>query len=552
MRWLPLFLLAALTLSVPTARAADTIDATAWRADLDRIASELPARHPNLFHRMTRASWDSAVTDIGKRLPGMNRNQAIVSFMKLVALARDGHTAINPVFDVSLGFRYYPLELYAYDDGLFVRSAAPAHASLVGARVVRIGRATADAALAAAGTTIPSENEWWMRTWAPDRVMVPEVLDGLGLVDDMEKLPIVVERNGKQETVVLSPAGKYAPRGHDPRAAVDRTGWVEQKGSGEAPLRLRRAQDPYWFEYFAPQKTLYVSYRMVLDRPGAPGSNVAFWRSVFAATDSLKPEKLVLDLRENIGGNSFFNRQVVRGIIRRNDLDRKDRLFVMIGPRTFSAAMNLATDLERWTNATFVGAPTGNATFFYGDHDEVVLPNSHIKVMVSTLPWRPYDPRDKRDFIAPAVYAPLTSGDDRTGRDPVMEAIQTFGKTPLFTEALEKAAVAGDSAAVVAQLKAEAGKVANRFRSVEADANTLGYSLMNSGRGSAALTVFRANTRVYPRSANAWDSYGEALLLASQHKDAVAAYQRALELNPQQESARQALARLSGNAPAGH
>ena len=63
--------------------------------------------------------------------------------------------------------------------------------------------------------------------------------------------------------------------------------------------------------------------------------------------------------------------------------------------------------------------------------------------------------------------------------------------------------------------------------------------------------VFRANTRVYPRSANAWDSYGEALLLASQHKDAVAAYQRALELNPQQESARQALERLSGNAPAG-
>src|SRR3954463_12596938 len=72
---------------------------TAWRADLKMIAEQVPARHPNAFFRMTKASWDSAVTSIDKSLPSMTRNQATVAFMQLVAMVTDGHTSINPMFD---------------------------------------------------------------------------------------------------------------------------------------------------------------------------------------------------------------------------------------------------------------------------------------------------------------------------------------------------------------------------------------------------------------------------------------------------------------------
>ena len=547
---------AALLLWLSTAHAAGApIDAAAWRADLRRIAIELPQRHPNAFHRMSRSAWDSSVARIERRLPTMTRNQAIVAFMQLVAQVRDGHTSINPLFDPALQFRYYPIELYSYEDGLFVRSAPPAQAALVGAKVTKIGRLSAEDAMVAAGSTVPVENGWWGRAWATERLVTPEVLDGLGIADDMEKLPLEIERNGKKETVTIAPAGKMEPRGHDPRGAIDRSSWKVLGADASQPLWQRNPDQPYWFEYVAPQKTLYVCYRMVMDRMGhrgpQSGTNNAFWRSVFAAADSLEPEKLVIDLRENTGGNNFLNRQVVRGLVRRSELDNPSRLYVVIGRRTFSAAMNLAQDLEKWTNATFVGEPTGNATFFYGDHTQFELPNSHITVNVSSLPWRPYDPRDKRDYIAPMIYAPLTARDEREGTDPAWTAIFA-AQGPRFTETMEKAAVAGDTATVEKVLRAERDKVANRFRPGEADANTLGYSLLNSGRSSAALIVFRAITRVYPQSANAWDSLGEGLLLANQHKDAVAAYQRALELNPNQQSARQALERLAGGRPPGH
>jgi hypothetical protein len=91
----------------------------AWRKDLQVIAAELPKRHPNLFYRMSRATWDSAVASIDQRLPTMTRNQALVSLMQLVALVGDGHTTINALFDGNMGVHYYPIEMSLFDDGLY-------------------------------------------------------------------------------------------------------------------------------------------------------------------------------------------------------------------------------------------------------------------------------------------------------------------------------------------------------------------------------------------------------------------------------------------------
>ena len=77
----------------PTAIAAPAaFDPAGWREDLRLLARELPARHPNAFFRMSRASWDSAVGAIDARLPDMTRNQEIVALMGLAAMVLDGHT----------------------------------------------------------------------------------------------------------------------------------------------------------------------------------------------------------------------------------------------------------------------------------------------------------------------------------------------------------------------------------------------------------------------------------------------------------------------------
>jgi hypothetical protein len=540
------FVLAAMVPRLMSAQASPPATPINWAADVRVIAQELPRIHPNAFYRLERTRWDSAVQATERRIGTLTRNQATVALMELVALVHDGHTSINPFFNPAVSARYYPFQLHRFEDGVFIRSAPAAQSALVGAKVVRFGRVSIDSAMQAIARVIPHENEWWLRAWGPDFLGLAEIIDGLGLADDPEALPLVVERNGRRETVVVRPAGPLQVGGHAGAPPIDRTGWVTMFDQASAPLWLRNQGQPYWVEWEPTRRTLYVSYRAVMSSDHGL-SNEQFWRQVFAMADSLPLARLVLDIRENIGGNSFYNRQVTRGIVSRPALDRPDRLFVITGARTFSAAMNLSRDLERWTNATFVGEPTGNARYFYGDHQLVPLPGSRLSVAVSTLTWPPYDPRDNGPFLAPSIFAPLTSDDFRRGVDPAMREILRLGTETPLDRRVEAAVSAGDTAGALQLVLAARSDVANRFRSPEVAINALGYRLLNARQVPQAVAVFRLNTTAFPQSSNVWDSYGESLLAAGDRSGAITSYRKAIAIDPNNGSSQQALQRLGAS-----
>jgi hypothetical protein len=133
----------------------------------------------------------------------------------------------------------------------------------------------------------------------------------------------------------------------------------------------------------------------------------------------------VIDIRENTGGNGDLNRSPVQQILRRPALDRRDRLFVIIGRRTFSAAQNMATYFERFTNAIFVGEPTGSSPNFVGEEVPITLPYSKVMANVSHLFWQSSWPQDQRIWLAPEIYLPPTFAAFRAGRDPALEALNT-------------------------------------------------------------------------------------------------------------------------------
>ena len=528
-----------------TSLAAQTLspqDAAAWRADLRVLARELPARHPAPFIKITAAQWDSAVTSIDRRIPTSSRNRMLVELLRLVALVGDAHTSLQP--DASLTRRYYPLELYGFEDGVYVRRADSAYAAMVGAKVLRIGRATADEAFAAAGTIIAHENEWWVRAWAPFWLAIPEVLDGLGLVTDVERLPFVVDRNGRVDTVVVAPTGRFAEaHGHGP-GPIDMRGWVSMRGGDSGPpLWEQRAEQPFWWAYLPESRTVYVSSRAVVPAPHS-NTNRGEWDQIFALVDTAPFARLVLDLRENLGGNGGLNRYPVQQILRRPALDQPDRLFVIIGRRTFSAGQQFTNLLEAWTRATLVGEPTGQQTSQYGDHRPLGLPNSHLTVQISTIFHQAPDAFDRRSFVPPAIYTPLTSTAYRLGQDPALAAILSDTSALSVADAVERAVAAGDTAGVERALREGQGAVRNRFRNLEGDINALGYRLLGAGAVDRAIAVLAVNTRVYPRSANTFDSLGEALLAGGRRDEAIAAYRHAVELDPEFRSAIEALRRL--------
>lgn len=508
-----------------------------WRTDLQVLAKELPARHPAPFLNITRAQWDSAVASLDRRLPTLGQDQTLVAFFQLVALPGDAHTTVQP--NPARPLHYYPIELYSFEDGLFIRRADSAHAALVGAHVIRLGNASADEAMHRVATIIPHENDWWVRAWGPFWLTAVEMVHGLGLTTDPNRLTLVVERNGKQETVTLTPAGAMA---HGEGGAVDMSRWVSMR-TAPAPRSEAQPGNLFWWSWLPDSRTLYVSLRGVVPVPNS-ATNRSQWNQVFALADSLQPARMVLDIRDNMGGNGALNRYPVQQVLRRPWLDRPDRLFVIIGRRTFSAGQQFANLLEAWTQATFVGEPTGQRPSQYGDHRPLELPNSHLTVMISTVFHQAPDEFDRREFVPPDAYAPLTSEAYRRGEDPALAAVMSWTAGPAVADAVAAAVARGDSAGAEELLRGAQGNSVNRFRSLEAEINALGYQLLGRGSTAQAVTVFRINTAVYPHSANAFDSLGEALLAAGQREAGIAAYRRALAISPGFPPSQQALQRL--------
>jgi CubicO group peptidase (beta-lactamase class C family) len=75
--------------------------------------------------------------------------------------------------------------------------------------------------------------------------------------------------------------------------------------------------------------------------------------------------------------------------------------------------------------------------------------------------------------------------------------------------------------------------------------NEVGYSLLGQNKAADAVEIFAYNAKLFPNSANVFDSLGEAYLRAGDKAAALANYQKALRLDSQLESAKKMIAELS-------
>jgi CubicO group peptidase (beta-lactamase class C family) len=78
----------------------------------------------------------------------------------------------------------------------------------------------------------------------------------------------------------------------------------------------------------------------------------------------------------------------------------------------------------------------------------------------------------------------------------------------------------------------------------EQNLNSQGYDLLNEDKTKLALDVFKINIALYPKSANVYDSYGEACAKNGDLDLAITNYQKALAIEPKKESAVKMLAEL--------
>ena len=522
-----------------------TLAVDRWRADLRYLAEQMPITHKDLFHTMTRDAFQRAIRQLDADIPTLDDDQITIRLLTISAMPTDSHT--GPATQSLPRDNYFPLRLRHYDDGLYVESAAPEFGDAVGGRVVRVGSTDADELYAKMLALIPHDagNPGLLEVIGPLLMVSGRVLHGLGVEPTASRATFIVAKGRALREYTVTPQVPIGTiYGHAPIS-----GWIDGRGTGAPPLWLMHPGRTFWWSYLPDKHLFYVQFN---ELENAKDETVEqFFDDTFRHASRLPVDKLVLDIRTNDGGNNHLITPIIVGLIRLQSVDRPGHLFVITSRNTYSAAQNLVNRLETYTNAIFVGQPTGQHVNSYGDPAPIDLPNSHIRVVMASVWWQDKDPRDKRIETDPELAADPTFADYVANRDPAIDVIEGYRPVSSLEDSVLNGISNNGVSGGLAAYHAFASNPLHRYilARTEGRLNALGYQLVGSGRLREAIAVFAVNAAANPASANAADSLGEAYADAGDRAKAIESYRRALELDPTLQSSRDALVRLGAAGP---
>lgn len=406
--------IALLASPAPPALSQEPVDrVVAWRADLDYLVSEArrvhagPARpaHGPVFSR--RAEWLAA------RIPYLSDRQIVVEIQRLMSLLGDGHSMVYPVPTPSVPFEMLPVEVWLFEDGLFIVDALPGAEHLVGMEVTHIGGRAVDSLLLDLSGVVSRDNDIGIRAFATFYLIQPDVLEALGARRVGTAMPLAIrERSGATREVLLEAGPVRRPRRR----------LMPPPGSPLAPpLYQERLDRTLWFRRLADGRTVYLQFNQVADGPD--GTLAALAGRLRDTLGTPGVDALIVDVRHNNGGDNTLLDPLLDAITGFAGRTPARPVYVLTSRVTFSAAQSFITRLERMVRPLFAGEPSMSSPNFTGEDNPVILPRSGVTVSIANRHWQEADPGDRRPWIAPHLAVAFVSQDWWNQRDPVLEAV---------------------------------------------------------------------------------------------------------------------------------
>lgn len=385
-----------------------------WKNDLHFVYKKLQLLHFNLYNRNKKETWDKLLDETIASIPIKDDKQLIVDMMKFAALAGEGHTKVLPPEDGPNAFRAIPIELYHFKDGTYVVKAKAQYKHLVGAKIIKIGAKDVDVLSEMAYVYRGHENMMHHKKMSPRYLVMAETLRDMNAISDLDAIEIEFVENNKTKREILQ---TYT------LGALDEISWVYPLQKEPTPLYLKNKEQDFWFEAISDSGTFYMKINYIVDTDKR--SFQQFTSQAFTSLDSLQFKNLIIDLRNCGGGNSNNNKYLLEEILKRPHINSEGHLFVLIGRQTYSAAMNLVSDLEYRTKANFVGEPTGSSPNFIGESNVLNLPNSDLYLVISDRYHQggANNSSDKRPWISPNTLIELSSFDYFNQVDPALNYI---------------------------------------------------------------------------------------------------------------------------------
>lgn len=290
-------------------------------------------------------------------------------------------------------------------------------------------------------------------------------------------------------------------------------------------------------------------------------------------------DAVIIDLRENNGGspdlvqyicsyffekpthlNSLYNR-VSNDTAHFVSLEKVGGqkmpelpLFVLTSSKTFSAGEEFAYNMQTQKRGMLVGETTGGGAnpgqlFNITKNLEIFIPTGMAINSITKTNWEgvgvipDIETTAEEAFEKVLILAEQSADKYKTTKDKMM--LNYIDEINSKIEEAEKMFDKNSKTEKANSLIKEALDLGLREDLVdEMFINFLGYQKLFSENYDLAIMIFEYNTRVFPNSANTYDSLAEAYMKIGDKENAIINYKKSLELDPKNKNAEEMLNKL--------
>lgn len=388
-----------------------------WLEDLNYLEKELPARHKNLFFQLEKDEFEAELSKLKNDLSELSNLEVTLRLAEISAKIGDTHTAVNNTRFLT---EYYPLFLRKFEDGYRVITTAEQYKEILGARLISVNDYSMEELKSKFSRIITADNQISLDYRISSFLRLNELLSYLDIVESENEF--IFEQNEEKISISFEPLKieNMTANSSDLVSLDYQPGYV-----------LGNANQLFWSDYIAAENILYFQYnrcwsRELADKHGQPNPELPSFAAektkILDLIENKEPDKLVIDLRFNSGGDSSQGTELAEELSKYKD---QFETYVIIGPDTFSSAIINALDFKEELDSYLIGTATMGKPNHYGEVRSFKLPNTDLRVSYSTKYFTLLADSDP-DSLYPDITVETKFKDFLNGRDTILDMIKNI------------------------------------------------------------------------------------------------------------------------------
>ncbi len=381
-----------------------------WKEDIEYLSKELTKRHKNLFFQISKEMFEKYIEVLKCNLQYFDDYEICIEISKIIASIKDAHTS------VALPIRFLlPFQCYWFFDGIYITDVIEEYKDILYGKIIAINGMNIEKVIYRLSSIISYENNSFLKSQLPKYLPAIELLYGLEILDEINSVEITIEyKDSTKKNVQIK--SLYLSEAQEKLSAKS----FNSLNSEELPLYRRNTKQHYWFNYIKEEKIIYFKYNRCKDMQTE--SVISFGKGIIELINKNPIHKVIIDLRNNFGGNSTLLDTFIQDLSKCEKINKKGGIFVIVGRESFSSALLNIFSLKENTNAIFVGEESGGKPNCYGEVERFKLKNSGLNICYSTKYYELISDENPYAFI-PDIKIDLTIDDYIKNEDPCLAYI---------------------------------------------------------------------------------------------------------------------------------